>query len=67
MVVRSPVFAFEEAGTMTVLVPLNRLVVVVPGVLSGRFFERLRTLEARSVVQSWTLRQLLPKRARAAG
>lgn len=64
---RSTVFAFEEAGTMTVLVPLNRLVVVVPGVPSGRFFERLRTLEARSVVQSWTLRHLLPKRARAAG
>ncbi len=62
MVVRSPVFAFGEHGTLAILLASNLLLVVVPGTLSGRFFDRLRALEARSIVQSWYLRQLLPKR-----
>jgi len=62
MLVRSPIFAFEPRGTLAVLIATNLLVVFVPGILGGRFFERLRTLEARSIVQSWYLRQLLPKR-----
>jgi serine/threonine-protein kinase len=62
MVVRSPIFGFEEGGTLLILLVSNLLLVVVPGTIGGRFFERLRTLEARSIVQGWYLRQLLPKR-----
>ncbi len=62
MVVRSPLFALEERGTLAILVASNLLLVVTPGSLGGRFSERLRLLEARTIVQSWYLRQLLPKR-----
>jgi serine/threonine-protein kinase len=62
MVVRSPLFAFEPRGTLALLLASNLLLVVVPGTLGGRFFERLRHLEARAIVQSFSLRQLLPKR-----
>ena len=62
MVVRSPIFGFEESGTLLILLVSNLLLVVVPGTIGGRFFERLRTLEARTIVQGWYLRQLLPKR-----
>jgi serine/threonine protein kinase len=62
MVVRSPIFGFEEGGTLLILLVSNLLLVVVPGTIGGRFFERLRTLEARTIVQGWYLRQLLPKR-----
>jgi serine/threonine-protein kinase len=62
MVIRSPIFAFEPHWTLVILLATNALVVFVPGILGGRFFDRLRALEARSIVQSWTLRQLLPKR-----
>lgn len=63
MVVRSPLFEFERAGTLSILLALNLLLVLIPGTLSGRFFERLKILEARAIVQAWSLRQLLPKRS----
>ncbi len=62
MVVRSPLFAFEERGTFAILLAANLLLVVIPGTLGGRFFERLKNLEAQAIVQAWSLRQLLPKR-----
>ena len=61
ILIESPLFAYHHTGTFAVLLLVHTLLVVFPGGVMGRFFDRLRHVEARAIIQSWYLRQLLPK------
>jgi hypothetical protein len=61
ILIESPIFAFHHDGAFVVLLVVHVLLVIFSGGVMGRFFDRLRHVEARAVIQSWYLRQLLPK------
>lgn len=61
ILIESPIFAFHHDGAFVVLLIVHVMLVVFSGGVMGRFFDRLRHVEARAIVQSWYLRQLLPK------
>ena len=62
ILIESPVFAFHHNGAFAALLLVHVMLVVFPGSMMGRFFDRLRHVEARAIIQSWYLRQLLPRR-----
>ena len=62
ILVESPIFAFHDNSAFAALILIHVMLVVFPGAVMGRFFDRLHQVEARAIVQSWYLRQLLPKR-----
>ena len=63
ILIQSPIFAFHHGGAFAALILVHVMLVIFPGSVMGRFFDRLRHVEARAIVQSWYLRQLLPKRS----
>ena len=63
ILIESPIFTFHHGGAFAALLLVHVMLVIFPGNVMGRFFDRLRHVESRAVVQSWYLRQLLPRRS----
>lgn len=64
MLVESQMVAFPPQATLTLLFFASVLLVLAPTVYAGRIRDAVRAAEERAFLHAWSLRQLLPEKAR---